>query len=149
MPTGVPSARQQATPVIMPSAPMEMAFIPPPMHFTRLLRRHGVIDEIDDGLERGWEDAQRPWQPQRVQHAPPVRHHHGRHRGEHPLARRDGQGAPGMRVEVIHVVVGDEPCARDHDGGAEQAVDRVRGAHDMAVGIGDCDMGRVRRLPPA
>ena len=46
-----------------------------------------------------------------------------------------------MRIEYMHVVVGDHASPWNDVAGAEQAVDRLRARNDVAGGIGD---GQVR-----
>ena len=85
-----------------------------------------------------------------------VEHDRRRHRGQHALAGFDRIrigaddaveiGRARLGAEVVHLVVEQEPRARDDDAAAEIGVERVGVGDGVAPAIDDREMRRVARL---
>ena len=125
---------------------------PDARRFDGFLQVHAVVDQVEQRLQRRGEDLAAAGQAQCVAHLAALERHHRRHRGRHALARRDRQGVAAARVVIVHVVVGDHAGAGHDEARAEQAVDGLRRADDVALAVGHGEMGRVLalgRLQPA
>ena len=111
--------------------------------FHGFLQGHAVVDEVEDGLHDGAEDAEAAGDAEGVAGVAVLQDEGGGLRGGDALAGGDAEGAAGGGVEEEHVVVADEAGAGDHDAGAEQAVDGL-GAGDGEAGVvGDGEVGGV------
>ena len=119
---------------------------PDARRFDRLLQRHAEVDDVDDRLQHGGEDARATGRAERHERPAILQDDRRRHAAEHALAGRDGVGVAGVRVEQRHGVVEEQAGAGDSDLGAEQLVDGLRHGDHVAFVIGDGEMGGVARL---
>ena len=119
----------------------------------RLLHVHAVVDDVEDRLDRDRDDARAAWAADHHEQLAVLRDDGRAHRGQRPLARRDGillalhQAEHVRRArlggEVVHLVVEEEAGVAGDHLGAEQRVDRVGHRHRVAVLVDDRIMRRL------
>ena len=122
----------------------------------RLVERHPPVEEPEDRPGHRGRDGAAARRADGEEQLPVRAEDQGRrHRGERTLPRcgqvelppleTEGVGDPGGGVEVVHLVVEQDPAARDHHARPELEVHGGGERHGVALRVDDRDVGGVAR----